>query len=361
MQVAPNQSTELARMPFEPHYMTSLIGSFPHTDGAELSRRLIARIDAPAWPQLPRLTYHENMYVQYSDGLPGVQLDDAREKILFDTTIDLSPALESFYERYLTDDVESFALKPEYAAGFYAMLDLLKETSGEWVKGQVTGPISFGLTVTDQDLRSILYNELLADAIVKNMAMKARWQVQQLRAARPNVILFVDEPYLASFGSAFISLSREQVIAMLDEVFEAIHREGALAGVHCCANTDWSVLLATQVDILNLDAYGYIENLALYPAELRAFLDRGGSIAWGIIPNNEDVLPATPEKLAGRMLGGLNLISDKAQARGVVIRSAELADRSLITPSCGLGSTTIDIADRVVDTLAKTGEILQRG
>lgn len=93
------------------------------------------------------------------------------------------------------------------------------------------------------------------------------------------MILVVDEPYLAAFGSAFISLSREEVIAMLDEVFAAIHQEGGLAGVHCCANTDWSVLMATSVNFLNLDSNGFVENLALYPDELRAFLDRGGYIA----------------------------------------------------------------------------------
>ena len=90
---------------------------------------------------------------------------------------------------------------------------------------------------------------------------------------------------------------------MLDEVFAAIHAEDALAGVHCCANTDWSVLLATQVDILNLDAYGYLENLALYPDELRQFIDRGGYVAWGIVPNNELVL-TTPQTLAERMRSG---------------------------------------------------------
>jgi hypothetical protein len=222
-----------------------------------------------------------------------------------------------------------------------------------------TGPISFGLTVTDQDLRSSLYHEQLADPIVKQLAMNARWQIRQLHTLRPHVIVFVDEPYLASFGSAFVSLSREQVVAMLDEVFDAIHAEGALAGVHCCANTDWSMLLATQMDILNLDAYGYIENLALYPNEVRAFLDRGGSVAWGSVPNNEEIYHVTPSGLAQRLRAGFDLISQKAQARGVAIRSAELADRSLITPACGLGPTTIEIAERVIDTLAETGEILR--
>jgi methionine synthase II (cobalamin-independent) len=200
---------------------------------------------------------------------------------------------------------------------------------------------------------------MLADAIVKNMAMVARWQVRQLKTRRQNVILFVDEPYLASFGSAFISLSREQVIGALDEVFTAIQAEGAYSGVHCCANTDWSVLLATQVAILNLDAYGYLENLALYPSELRDYLDRGGMIAWGIVPNNELIYQETPESLAQKLLKGLEWISAKAAGRGIQIQVEELANRSLVAPSCGLGSTTVEIAERVLDSLVETGHILQ--
>ena len=61
------------------------------------------------------------------------------------------------------------------------MLETLKRVPGEWAKGQVTGPISFGLIVTDQNLRASLYDEMLCDAIVKNMGMNARWQVRQLK------------------------------------------------------------------------------------------------------------------------------------------------------------------------------------
>ncbi len=342
-------------------FTTTLIGSFPYTDSAALCSRLAREIQIPAWPQLPRRTFRENMYTQYSAGLPGIVVDEAQQKVTFDTTDDLSPALEEFYGRYLADDVDSFALSSAYAAGFYTMLDALKSTAGAWAKGHVTGPISFGLTVVDQNLRSSLYNEQLADPIVKQLAFNARWQIRQLKQARSNVIIFVDEPYMSSFGSAFISLSREQVVTMLNEVFDAIHAEGALAGVHCCGNTDWSVLMETSVDILNFDAYEYLENLALYPTEMRAFLDRGGHLAWGIIPNTETIFTVTPEGLAQRLRDGLQLISDKARGRGVTIGVEEFAYRSLITTACGLGPTTIEVADRAVETLARTGEVLQRG
>jgi len=342
-------------------FQTTLVGSFPHTDATAISQRILAAADIPVWPQLPRRTFRENMYTQYGAGLPGIVIDEAKEKITFDTSGDLSSAFEDFYARYLAEDVDAFALPPDYAAGFYAMLDMLRSTSGTWAKGQVTGPISFGLTVTDQTLRASLYDDQLAEAFVKQLAMNARWQVRQLKTVRANVLMFVDEPYMASFGSAFISLSREQVIAYLNEVFAAIHAEGAVAGVHCCGNTDWSVLLATSVDMLNLDAYGFIENLALYPQEMRDFLDRGGSIAWGLIPNNETIERETAVSLAQRLRDGFDLISRKAATRGVTIRSAELAERSVIVPSCGLGSTSVAIAERAIETLVETGNILTRG
>lgn len=342
-------------------FSTTAVGSFPHTNGAALSERLVAMLDIPCWPQLPRRSFRESMYIQYSPSLPAVIVDEAKEKIFFDTTDDITGPLEQFYTHYLEENLDAFALLPDYAAGFFDMLEVLSSTSGEWAKGQVTGPISFGLTITDQDLRASLYDDLLADAIVKNIAFNARWQIRQLCAVRPKVIIFVDEPYMAAFGSAFISLGREQAIAALDEVFAAIHQEGALAGVHCCANTDWSVLLATTVEILNLDAYGYLENLALYPAELRAFLDRGGIVVWGIVPNNEAIYSSTPEMLAQRWRDGMALIQSKAKARGICITLAELADRSLLTTSCGLGSTTPDIADQALEILVQTGAILRRG
>ena len=357
-------------MTFQFNFWTTTVGSFPHKDSVELSRRLVQMLDVPDWPQLTRTGFRENMYVQFSDSLPAIVVNEDEEKIFFDTTTDLTSALETFYAPYLDSDLDYFGLRPEHATGFFSLLkELRDERASEsdldssaptaWVKGQVTGPISLGLTVCDQDRRAGLYDEFLADAIVKNSAMNARWQIRKLKAARPYVILSVDEPYMASFGSAYINLDREQVVSMLDDVFDAIHDEGALASVHCCANTDWSVLLGTHVDILNLDAYGYLENLALYPVELRDFLDRGGAFAWGIVPNTEEIWEVTPRTLAQKLLGGFESISRKAAGRGVMIDPQEFNDRSLLTTSCGLGPASIEIADRALDLLPQMKDILQ--
>jgi methionine synthase II (cobalamin-independent) len=344
------------------HFLTTHVGSVPHKDPVDLTHRLASLLDIPGWLQLPRRNYLENIYTQYAATLPGVYVDAEKEKAIIRTDApDFDTQLEAFYQSIIDDKLEDFALTPDCAQGFFALLDELKGKPAAWVKGQVMGPISFGLTVTDQDSRASLYNETLADALVKNMSMNARWQVRQLRTMGENVILFVDEPYMASFGSAFISLSREQALGYMNEVYDAVHGEGALVGVHCCGNTDWGLLLDARADILNLDAYGFLDNLALYPHELRAFLDRGGAICWGIIPNNEAIRNETPQSLADRLRAGLKLISERASAHGVNISTDELSAQSLLAPACGLGSTSVEIAERVFSVLAETAALLKRG
>jgi hypothetical protein len=115
------------------------------------------------------------------------------------------------------------------------------------------------------------------------------------------------------------------------------------------------------VDILNLDAYDFIENLALYPVELREFLDRGGAVCWGLVPNNERIFHETPQSLAKKLRDGIRLICEKATKRGVTMRPEEFASRSLLAPACGLGPATVEIAERTFDILFATGEILKKG
>ncbi len=208
------------------------------------------------------------------------------------------------------------------------------------LKGHVTGPVSWGLTVVDQNRRPLLYEEILADAIAKHLRLKAAWQQKVLAGLAPQTLIFVDEPYLSAFGSAFVSLSREQVVRYLQEVLAGIP---GLKGVHCCGNTDWSMLLETPIDVLNLDAYDYAGSLALYPAEVAAFLERGGVIAWGIVPAGDAALRETSAGLVERLEQALSALVEKGVPREALVRSG------LITPSCGLGSLTEQVGERVFE------------
>jgi hypothetical protein len=53
--------------------LASMIGSLPYKDeNKAVAIVLRYQIDMPAWPQLPKRAYVENMYTQYSEGFPGI-------------------------------------------------------------------------------------------------------------------------------------------------------------------------------------------------------------------------------------------------------------------------------------------------
>jgi methionine synthase II (cobalamin-independent) len=322
-------------------------GSLPYTDPQAACRLTVDRLDIPTWPQLPRRSFLENMYVQYSERFPGAVATN--ERIYVDREQDLDPALEQLYLAYLMNDVDHAHISPDYAAGLHCFLDMELDQPPV-VKGQITGPVSWGLTVADQNRRPVLYDDVLAEAIAKHLRLKAAWMEKELRKQSSQTMIFVDEPYMSSFGSAFVSLSRDQVVSLMEEVFSGI--EG-LKGVHCCGNTDWSLLLSTTADILYPDAFGYAEALALYPDHVSAFLERGGVIAWGIVPASDQILEETADSLLDRFHSALDLLIAKGLHKDDLLASA------LIMPSCGCGSLSIETAERVIELTGQVAKMLQ--
>lgn len=322
-------------------------GSLPHTDPDAACRLVLNALDIPTWPQLPQRSFRENMYVQFSEGFPGVIL--AGERIYVDRTQDLDQQLEQLYLAYLNDDLAYGAISPEYAAGLHRFLRLDVDPPPA-VKGQVTGPVSWGLTVVDQDRRSVLYDDVLADAVAKHLRLKAAWMERELRRLSLQTIIFIDEPYMSSFGSAYISLERDQVVELLSEVLAGIC---GLKGVHCCGNTDWSLLMDTPIDILHLDAYDYAESLSLYPEQVAAFLARGGLIGWGVVPASDRVWEETVAGLVRRFEDALALLVAKGLHRD------DLLSAALVSPSCGCGSLKVDTAERVMRLTAELSKALR--
>jgi len=327
------------------------IGSLPHQDVERACEIVLESFpQIPAWPQLPRLNLRENMYIQVSEGMPCIVLDEKKRTVYFQTKGDIEGELEKFYEKIIENRVDYFKIGQEYAAGFYSFMELLRKNLSKQearagilaLKGQLIGPISFGLTVTDENRKSILYHEQLVDAVVKTCGMKARWQVIKMKGVFPQIIIFIDEPYLSSFGSAFVSLGRDEVVDYLNQVIDSIKLEGAIAGIHCCGNTDWSILMDTKVEIISFDAYNYLETISLYPEKLKEFLSQGRYLAWGIVPASSRAMGEEIESLIKRFEDGLKLLVSKGISRGTILENL------LITPSCGTGTLPVEVAEKVV-------------
>ncbi|OGL46514.1 MAG: hypothetical protein A2161_13185 [Candidatus Schekmanbacteria bacterium RBG_13_48_7] len=335
----------------------SIVGSFPHTSSKQLCESILANLqEIPAWPQLPNRNPMENMYIQFSEKLPALVINKEKQRIHFDTSGDIYPALEKFYTHFLESDIEYFRISPEYAEGLYTFTELAckSELNGlKYVKGHITGPISFGLTITDENKRAILYHDELFDAVMKNCIMKVRWQIKMLKQIHSSIIIMIDEPYLSAFGSGYISLSREQVVRHIGTIIDTIQDEGCIAGVHCCGNTDWSILIDTGTRILNFDADCYFQGITLYPAQLKKFVQNNGILAWGIIPTTERIAFVDQDEIIGDFEEKLTQLERKGLSK------RELLQHSIVTPSCGLGTRTEEDSEKAMILAAKVAGILK--
>lgn len=334
------------------------IGSLPLTDPDEAVALALRYLpEAPLWPQLPRRGLLEQMGGQYSEALPGLVTDEPRGRLWFDTSRDLTPDLELFFDRYLAKDDAHFRISERYAAGLYAFLRSLERRppeSARFLKGHVTGPLTAGLSYKDEQGRDIIHNETLFDAVVKNLAMKAAWQVGLLGRYGKPVIVFIDEPAMETLGSAFSAAAPELIAEKLDEIVDAIHERGGIAGIHCCGNADWPLLFGTRVDIVNFDACDYLERVLLYPVEIRTFVARGGALAWGIVPTTSFTGAETAEGQIEKLEGALRRLETPGLSRTALLR------RSIITPACGLGSLGVEQAEAILRLALEIAERLRR-
>ncbi len=347
-----------------------LIGSVPLDSHQEAMNWITAATPAiPLWPQLPANPL-ERMLPQFAEGLPCVCEKDmagAEGRMWFDlSSPDFDDEMLAFYEEYLMVSGNPellpgsrFEVSKERAGGLYLFVEQLSSMTGlKAVKGQVTGPFTMLTGIKDIDGRAGYFDETIRDMVVKAISMKAAWQAKLLaESSGKPVLMFIDEPALAGLGSSqFISVDSNELRDLLNEVVTAIHKVGGLAGIHVCANTDWSLLLGSKIDILSFDAYEFFDRIAPLETEVFAYLDRGGIIAWGGIPTAraEDISRETAESLAEKWSQQMETFVGPGRSK------ADLLAQTLITPSCGTGSLAPELAGRVLDLTKSVAAALRK-
>jgi methionine synthase II (cobalamin-independent) len=339
---------------FVPNSLPALIGSIPLRDHREATSLVLKHTpQIPLWVQLPAYS-EEGMIAQFLPGMPGYIREGERDFV--DTQSEgFEQELLAFYEEYMAVtegkqglDETRFALGRDRAEGFHVLLEMLqsRETQPVAVKGQITGPITFATGVKDEEKKAVFYDMQLRDAAVKLLGLKAAWQTEKLSELGLPVIVFFDEPALAGFGSSeFISISKQEVLDSFAEVIGQVHGKGGMAGIHVCANADWSLVLDSEADILSFDAYAYFDKLLIYADELKRFLQAGKILAWGIVPTQD------PESIDRESAD--SLLSQLREKLGALQETTGLDERTLlaqalITPSCGTGSLDTERAEKVL-------------
>jgi methionine synthase II (cobalamin-independent) len=336
-------------------FMATGIGSVPYEDIDTTCRQICRWLPfMPFWPQFVRRSHLEDMIIQYSEGLPLLTVNAEDRSLSISRSETRETQLVSFYERFFAQDMESFAVSRKVAPGLYTLLELMEADTrdqGPYVKGQTVGPVTFAAGVKGPEGKPILYDPELSEAMTKGLAIKALWQVRKLEGSGKRPVIFLDEPYLSGFGSAFSPVQRHEVIDMLRMVIDYLRENGdVLIGLHCCGNTDWAMVLETGPDIVNFDAVEFMDHFLLYKEDVVRFIQGGGIIAWGIIPTAGFTGEESVDGLFSKLKKGFMVVREWG------LNPDQVARQSLLTPACGMGTMAQDAATTAMNLLSRLSE-----
>jgi methionine synthase II (cobalamin-independent) len=340
------------RLPLK--FMATGVGSVPFEDVEKTCSDILEHLPLiPYWPQFVKRSHLEDMNIQYSEGLPFLEIVEKKRALVVSQTKNIESELASFYEHFMVQDIDYFAISKSYATGLFTLLDIIDRSGFNcaYIKGQSTGPVTFAAGITDTNGNSVLHNPEILEAVVRGVSIKALWQVREIEKSGNKTIIFLDEPYLSGFGSAFTPIERREVIENLRTVINYLRENSeTLIGIHCCGNTDWSMIIEAGPDIINFDASEYMDYFLLYPDDIERFLKGGGIIAWGIIPTANFTGEETVEGLFSRLQKGLGHINELG------IDGRLIAERSILTPACGMGTMTPEHATKCLKLLSQLSQ-----
>jgi len=295
------------------------IGSLPLASAAS-AIQAVAEFspEIPFWPQLPRLSERETAVGQGLGLLSGM-LEPRHEGYGYQVKEGRLDLVLAILHRSTGE------LAPSHAAGFYAFEEALKTTlfpSALAVKGQIEGPITLAAYLFHKG-RPFLSDPALFAAIAFHVSQTLCWQIDRLKSFGLPVLLFVDEPGLCL---EVTSVSEEKRLSALAVALEDARARGAIAGLHCCAARPFERMFRVNPDILSFDAH---QGLELFFADPNAldFVSNGGTVAYGLIPTWQRLAELNPAALFTRWLTAASLAGDPQ----------ELAQRAMITATCGLG------------------------
>lgn len=343
---------------FKPNFLATGVGSVPQTKSEDALGLIWKSVPlAPHWPQLPRLGAESSFVGQYLNALTetGVIADVKDPKFQVEAD-DWVERMTVFYTLYLEaaegneQALESFGFSAqggEGFEGFCADLERFGTRDAVLLKGQVSGSLTLGMQITDKNRRSSYYDDTLRDMLIKTLAMHAEWQTKRLRKFGLPVLMVIDDPGLYGFGSStHVTLEREQLIEELNVIIEGILRHGGIPGVHVCAGMDWTLLFDSKVQVVNFDAYDYMQSMMVLAEPINRYLARGGILSWGIVPTNPIAWEETAQSLKTRLEQNIG----ELVKRGV--DEALLRQQSMVTPSCGTGVLETELAEHVYKLLA---------
>lgn len=314
---------------------TSGIGSLPHHN-VDSALAYSFGHTIPYLPQIPMRNPWEFMIPCALEGMPGIDVGSGGSARL---NMDVwSERVKAFTEK--TQTAFEYSEKPgafEYfepsaaaSSSWQPFLWELSERKTKTAKIQIAGPLSCQMALSLSDGGRADHHSELATLIVRLVLARSIAMVRAIQKRGIQTVLFMDEPAFYVFDP---NEPRHQIaIRELKFMVQALKREKALVGLHCCGNTNWRSILELGLDVLSFDAGLSMESILKEKDAVEKFHSEGGVFSMGVIPSG-----AQGEAL--RALDAQELKSELA--------AGEHFKNSILTPACGLALHSVEDAEYI--------------
>jgi methionine synthase II (cobalamin-independent) len=320
---------------------TFAIGSLPHRDIDDAIEFSWRSTHIPTIPSLPRRSPAEAMVAQALVGIEGVSVGQYGGIGVDVSQLDV--------DHFITTDISSDAYAT-FAAFLESFDDHVAQKSDskkpDTVKWQFVGPVTLGVALLRIGLDADVAFPLALQAVRSHVeALEA--EVGRVCGDITQIIMF-DEPSLAESWELEFPLSTEEVIDLISGAL-AVVAPGNVGGVHCCARTDWAVLLATGAQIIsvpvpNIANDDEMNSMVAAAIRISDHMEHGGHIAWGAV-RTDGPIGSSAER------AWKNLMECMCALVRAGVDPVKLRTMSYITPACGLATHTEGVAESVLSTV----------
>jgi len=340
-------------LPLVPACLPLLLGGLPHRSAAqalEVSRRYAGQL--LAWPQLPQRSFREQSFVQSAIGFPGLVIDATQSRVYVDRASAESD-MDRFSLAYLQGRSTYAALTSDIAPGLEELVRQRDVARGALaLKGQILGPISLAAQLTDEHDRPLIYDDMLFDALVQHLRLRAEWQETQLLELNDSSIMCIDEPFLETVGLPFLPLDWNRTREQIDQVLAGVR---GYKGIFAGGAVDWAQVLQTSVDLIVADVYNHGDGLVAAGPSLATFLEHDGIVGLGIMPGEEEQIEQIH---ADQLVEQIARLAQQLEPSGIT--TERLLRQSVVSTTGTLGHLSTGAAERALQQLAEVSSLLRQ-
>jgi hypothetical protein len=340
-----NRHTTKNRLRFTGNLSTTAMGIMPH-DSIDAALEAALALDIPFWPQLPKVSFQEDMYVQAIQNFPGAVIDETNRHVYVDSERFMDE-LPAYLENETSPDLYRLSadLSPIYRR--FLSFDLSEYKA---IRGQIMSPVSIGLTITDEHKRPIAYHDEMRELLFSFIQKKTNMQYTELSEKNPNAFVWLDDPGLQFVFSGMCGYDSTKARTDLVDFLNGI--DGP-RGLHLCGNPDWDFLFFLPLEIISFNAYAYGDVAVSYES-VKSFIEKGNIVSWGIVPTmTEEFTKEDVESITSRLLIMWRILENKGVSREVLVRNSIIAPAAcnLMNPD---GTATVENAFRLLGEVSKS-------